>query len=80
MSKIQFDYGHCRLRLYEGEILRAGAPMIVGCGLVLAGLVAESLAARRWAATARPAPVDVLAVLALALPAAGLCLIAGLSV
>lgn len=80
MSKNQFDYGHCRLRLCGGEILRAGAPMMIGCGLVLAGLVAESLAARRWAATARPAPVDILTVLALALPAAGLGLIAGLPV
>jgi hypothetical protein len=51
----------------------------IGCSLVLAGFAAEKLAERRWLVAGRPAPVDAFAVLALALPAAGLMLMATLS-
>ncbi|MDP4022314.1 hypothetical protein Q8W71_06745 [Methylobacterium sp. NEAU 140] len=54
--------------------------LMVGCGLVLAGLAAENLAARRWLAAGRPASLDVLTVLAFALPAAGLGVMAAVSV
>ncbi|MDP4023588.1 hypothetical protein Q8W71_13195 [Methylobacterium sp. NEAU 140] len=51
----------------------------VGCGLVLAGLAADGCIARRWLAAGRPAPFDPLAVLAFALPAAGLALMAAVA-
>ncbi|WP_457107607.1 hypothetical protein [Methylobacterium sp. P5_C11] len=52
----------------------------VGCSLVLSGFAAEQFAEHRWLAASRPAPLDALAVLALALPAAGLMLMATLAV
>lgn len=52
----------------------------IGCGLVLAGFAAEKFAEHRWLAASRPAPLDTLAVLALALPAVGLTLMATLAV
>ncbi|SEG52945.1 hypothetical protein SAMN04488144_121107 [Methylobacterium sp. 190mf] len=52
----------------------------VGCGLVLSGFAAEKFAERRWLAASRPAPLDTLAVLALALSAVGLTLMATLAV
>jgi hypothetical protein len=51
----------------------------VGCGLVLAGFAAEKFAEHRWLTASRPAPLDALALLALALPAAGLTLMAALA-
>jgi hypothetical protein len=48
-----------------------------GCSFVLAGFAAERFAEQRWLSAGRPAPLDALAVLALALPAAGLTLMAG---
>jgi hypothetical protein len=51
----------------------------IGCGLVLSGFAAEKVAEHRWLAASRPAPLDTFAVLALALPAAGLTLMATLS-
>lgn len=52
---------------------------VLGCCLVLAGFAAENCAEHRWLAAGRPAPLDTLAVLALALPAAGLALMAALA-
>ena len=54
--------------------------MFLGCLLVLGGFAAEKCAEYRWVAAGRPAPVDTLALLALALPAAGLALMAALAV
>jgi hypothetical protein len=51
----------------------------IGCGFVLAGFAAEKFAEHRWLAASRPAPLDALAVLALALPAVGLTLMATLA-
>jgi hypothetical protein len=53
--------------------------MLVGCGLILAGLLADNLAARRWLASSGPAQLDAACVLAFALPAAGLAVMATLS-
>ncbi|MGH1572693.1 hypothetical protein ACRAWG_21000 [Methylobacterium sp. P31] len=53
--------------------------MLVGCGFILAGLLAENLAVRRWLASSRPAQLDVACILAFALPAAGLAVMATLS-
>ncbi|MDP4027207.1 hypothetical protein Q8W71_32045 [Methylobacterium sp. NEAU 140] len=53
--------------------------LMVGCGLVLAGMAAEGLVARRWLNIAGPAPLDTVAVLAFALPAVGLALMAALA-
>jgi hypothetical protein len=57
----------------------AGAQaMLVGCGLIIAGLLADNLAAHRWLVSSRPARLDVATVLAFALPAAGLAVMAAL--
>ncbi len=52
--------------------------MLVGCGLIIAGLLADNLAAHRWLVSSRPARLDVATVLAFALPAAGLAVMAAL--
>ena len=49
---------------------------IVGCCLVLAGFAAEKFAEHQWLAAGGPARLDACAVLSLALPAAGLTLMA----
>jgi hypothetical protein len=50
--------------------------MLVGCGLIVAGLLADNFAVRRWLASSGPAQLDVACILAFALPAAGLAVMA----
>jgi hypothetical protein len=53
--------------------------MLVGCGLIVAGLIADNLAVRRWLVSSGPAQLDAACILAFALPAAGLAVMAALS-
>lgn len=50
--------------------------MLVGCGLIVAGLLADHLVIHRWLASSRPAQLDAACILAFALPTAGLAVMA----
>jgi hypothetical protein len=59
-----------------GEVFMVSLQALIGCALVLTGLVIESAASRHWRAGARADRLDARAALALGLPALGLAVMA----
>jgi hypothetical protein len=67
------------MRTTESAAVDSVQATMLGCGLMLAGLAAENLDARRWRTAGHRTPIDALTMLTAILPFAGLIVIAAVN-